>query len=315
MAHSVRALRALCLMLLALPLVVAHAPIGDLEVARPGRTIWMFWDSGEGNVHPPGLLRKMCMDAWVRLNPSYSVRILDLASAVKLAPVFAKQLRRHAGLICIQLLADLLRMELLSKFGGVWADATLLPVHPLNTWLPAKLGPAGFWIFTAEGFRQKRVPSADCHKLRFGFNGVKCRSWLYKDHNRYVLGPNWFIAAEPRNPVVSAWFHEYHRSLNRVGAFRDGRPPYHLHSCTLTLLQQTNSTVHAALARMPSDHRELSLQTRGSLAHTRVEPAMWMYKVAHGRYTRVVRDYPAWLTNMTSTMRPRAAGLHARSSV
>ena len=42
--------------------------------------------------------------------------------------------------------ANVLRMELLARHGGVWVDATCFCVRPLDEWLPAQMS-SGFFAF------------------------------------------------------------------------------------------------------------------------------------------------------------------------
>jgi hypothetical protein len=62
---------------------------------------------------------------------------------------------------------------LLGATGGIWTDASVLPIGPLRAWLPELLAPSGFFAFSAPG--PDRLLSS------------------------------WFIAAERGNPAVLAW--------------------------------------------------------------------------------------------------------------
>lgn len=69
--------------------------------------------------------------------------------------------------------ADLLRLDLLTKHGGVWADATTFCMQPLDDWLPPNLE-SGFFAFCRP--RPERILSS------------------------------WFLAGEPGNILVSRLF-------------------------------------------------------------------------------------------------------------
>jgi len=106
-------------------------------------------------------LRYTAVLAWARLNPRWDVRFLNTTSATKLAPIFGALSAATTGTsgrgdasrprvhVCASWLADLLRLELLTRYGGVWADTAVVPMRPLDDWLPAMLGPPGvgpgFW--------------------------------------------------------------------------------------------------------------------------------------------------------------------------
>lgn len=72
-------------------------------------------------------------------------------------------------------LSDIVRIALLARHGGVWADATVLCLRPLDEWLPACLG-SGF----------------------FGFARPK--------PDRLIA--SWFLASVTSHPLALAW----HRS-------------------------------------------------------------------------------------------------------
>jgi hypothetical protein len=69
-------------------------------------------------------------------------------------------------------LSDIVRIVLLARHGGVWADATVLCLRPLDEWLPACLG---------NGF--------------FGFARPK--------PDRLIA--SWFLAAAANHPLALAW--------------------------------------------------------------------------------------------------------------
>lgn len=132
-------------------------------VALP-RTVWIYWRDGETGAPP---LVRRCIASWRKMNPGWEVQVLD-----------ATTLGDHADVSWmppgtrIQLLADMLRIELLALHGGVWADATCLCTIPLDDWLPARME-AGFFAFARPG--PDRLLS------------------------------NWFIASEPGGALISGW--------------------------------------------------------------------------------------------------------------
>lgn len=69
-------------------------------------------------------------------------------------------------------IANIGRLELLRRYGGVWADATSLALKPLDSWLGA-VKPTGFFAF------RRPQPLREL--------------------------ANWFIAANPGHPLIEAW--------------------------------------------------------------------------------------------------------------
>ncbi len=97
-------------------------------------------------------------------------------------------------------LSDLIRTKLLIKYGGVWADPTCFCMKPLEEWIPASMD-AGVFMFHRPG------------------------------RDRVIA--NWFIAAEPGNPLLvklyqelcSFWNDHHFRYLGRV---EKSKPEYWL---------------------------------------------------------------------------------------
>jgi hypothetical protein len=132
------------------------------------RTVWFLWFQGLQNA--PYVVRK-CHESWVARNPGWRVVSLD-----------EKSLVRHASLdygsgsvarLPAQHRADLLRLDLLAHYGGVWADSTCYCMQSLDDWLPAKLE-SGFFAFSRPG------------------------------PDRLIS--NWFLAAQPGDVLVSRLF-------------------------------------------------------------------------------------------------------------
>lgn len=132
------------------------------------KIIWFTWLQGLGEA--PEVVRA-CHQSWVARNPGWKVVSLDEASAQAYASVDYSQ--GHFGSLTPQQKSDLLRLDLLSHHGGVWADATCYCAQPLDEWLPQQTG-SGFFAFAAPG--------------------------------RDRLLSSWFLAAEPNCLLTGAWF-------------------------------------------------------------------------------------------------------------
>jgi len=137
------------------------------------RRIWAYWDGGE-DAAPPVV--RACLASWRRHNPDWDLTVLDRDSAPA-----------RAGLpmgpddIPVQSYADLLRLRLLAREGGVWVDATTFCLRPLDHWLPM-LAQGGFFAFT--------WTPAD-------------RWFIWPNVPRRIT--NWFLASEPGGAVITAW--------------------------------------------------------------------------------------------------------------
>jgi hypothetical protein len=103
------------------------------------RTINTLWAQGLAAAPP---VVQLCIERWRTLNPGWELRVFDEAVArAQLAgcPIDLDQLSPQA-------FSDVLRCTLLQD-GGVWVDATTLPIAPLDAWLERLQQPAGFFAF------------------------------------------------------------------------------------------------------------------------------------------------------------------------
>jgi hypothetical protein len=139
------------------------------------RTVWMFWAQGEADLPP---VVATCLARWRLLNPGWDVRVLDRATADGLV-----DMRDVPKSFPLRIYADSLRLRLLERFGGVWADATVYPHRPLADWL-GFLAASGFFLFTDDG------PGREVS--------------------------SWFIAARPGHPLATAWNRAFSRHLSRT---------------------------------------------------------------------------------------------------
>lgn len=119
------------------PVATARSP-EDLP-----KTIFMLWDAGRDNAPP---LCEMCIRSWEALNPEWTVKVLNAAEADTLVP--RAELPQSLGMAGY---SDLVRTAALRKHGGVWADATLLCMKPVEQWLPWLMAQSDFFLFSRPG--------------------------------------------------------------------------------------------------------------------------------------------------------------------
>lgn len=129
------------------------------------RIVWALWFQGEHNA--PEIVR-CCLASWRRLNPGWQVVVLDRTTLARYADVGLAQSTFEA--LGLQMQANLVRLALLLRHGGVWVDATTLCVRPLDALIHELAAPSGFFAFT--------------------------------NASRERLLSNWFLAAQPQHPIV-----------------------------------------------------------------------------------------------------------------
>lgn len=131
------------------------------------KRIWMLWLQG---LEDAPLVVKECHRAWKHQNKNWDVIFLDrttLGQYIDISDVLAKQSKMSE-----QAVADIIRLRLLTQYGGVWADATSYCQVPLDDWLGD---------YTETGF--------------FAFGNSRTERLL----------ANWFLVASPGNYLMSHW--------------------------------------------------------------------------------------------------------------
>jgi hypothetical protein len=116
-------------------------PVRPLETFP--RVIHLYWDQGFEKA--PELVRE-CVESWRACNPGWDIRLWDHASANELVPWDSLP----TGLK-VTPYSDILRTEILKAQGGVWADATILCIRPLDDWLPPVMCQTDFFAFSRPG--------------------------------------------------------------------------------------------------------------------------------------------------------------------
>jgi hypothetical protein len=110
------------------------------------KTIWMYWHQGFDQAND---LVQRCVASWRFHNPDWKLMLLDHSNVHE----YIGHLNIPANklsLLKVQHRSDLIRTQLLIKYGGVWADPTCFCMRPLQEWIPDYLQ-AGFFFFHKPG--------------------------------------------------------------------------------------------------------------------------------------------------------------------
>lgn len=83
------------------------------------KIIWTYWDSR----FIPETVRK-CMDTWRKYNPGYEIVLLSNDNIIHYLPETDVLGMKMAN--TPQRTADFIRIHVLEKYGGIWADATIM---------------------------------------------------------------------------------------------------------------------------------------------------------------------------------------------
>lgn len=138
------------------------------------KTIWTYWDSDE----LPDFVSK-CIDKWRRLHPDWSIIVLNPNNLKDYLPEIDIFKLKFADTKPRQ--SDFVRLHILPKFGGVWADASMVPTRSWD------------WVVDA----QKNKGSDFIGYYRHG------------------------ATTKPEYPVIESWFFACPKGSNFVSKLRD----------------------------------------------------------------------------------------------
>lgn len=116
------------------------------------KVIWTTWDSDD----IPLLVTK-CIDSWRFHNPDHKINIVTPSNMNRFLPGFnPKREFRHLDSPARE--SDLIRLNLLSKYGGIWMDSSIICNKPLK-WMHDLIGDREFFGYYIESFTtNKRYP-------------------------------------------------------------------------------------------------------------------------------------------------------------
>jgi len=96
--------------------------------SRLPRRIYSLWLQSRASA--PAIVR-LCFDRWETLNRGWVLTVLDASDVNRLLDGFALRPTHLSA----QVLSDVTRIHLLRCHGGLWTDATVLPLKPLSAWM------------------------------------------------------------------------------------------------------------------------------------------------------------------------------------
>jgi len=117
------------------------------DVAEIPRVIWINWFQGWDQA--PELV-KACKASWERRNPGWDVVALSNDSIASYVDIADAVPNSRGKWFTPEAHSDLLRVALLARYGGVWADATTWCARSLDEWLPSH-APSGWFAFERPG--------------------------------------------------------------------------------------------------------------------------------------------------------------------
>jgi hypothetical protein len=193
------------------------------------KIIWSFWDNDK---LPP--IIESCVNSWKLHNPDFEIIILNTNNYKTYLPDF--DIENHKNLSdFVQRKSDILRLNLLKKYGGIWLDSTIICNKSLQ------------WILDKQ--QQYKVEYVGFYMQAFNTAELVEKSPMIE---------NWFIACVKDSQFMNDWCDEVmsisnYNSVdeylettinNGVSIQRMQSPTYLIcHVCVQKLLQkQTQNT-------------------------------------------------------------------------
>ena len=167
---------------------------GDLPLQPFQKNLWSYWHTGEEHAEP---LVRACLRSFHSKNPEWSVHVLqesDLEKFLSQPEILAfKEVKDASGLPAA---ADLLRLLLVWKYGGVWLDASSM--FTTDNALDKLLEGRG--VIEEENNVVKRAGLVT-HLPAFSVEG--------KTTSVAPGIENWFISARPHSLFVGLWLQKF----------------------------------------------------------------------------------------------------------
>ncbi|KAI0599181.1 capsule polysaccharide biosynthesis protein [Biscogniauxia sp. FL1348] len=169
-------------------------------VSSSEKNVWFFWHSGYENMYP---YTKRNIRAWYRRfsKSGWAIRVLDRdpGSALNVShfldvedrTLFPRAFAEGTitGTYALQHMSDLVRLPLLLRYGGVYADVGLLQIGDLDRLWEETLGAANP---TSSSYSPSSSTSSPYEVLAYNIGGVSERSLA-----------NYFLASRRDNPLFA----------------------------------------------------------------------------------------------------------------
>jgi hypothetical protein len=113
------------------------------------KNIWIYWGQNWNNAP---LLQRIIAALWIKKNPDWKVYLLNDRNIRKfLLNDEVPYLFDNNKIITYQAKSDIIRLAVLNKYGGVWADSTMLGMQSLNHWVFEATAKTGIWMYHGWG--------------------------------------------------------------------------------------------------------------------------------------------------------------------
>ncbi len=162
--------------------------INSIIMTKIIKKLWMVWFQGKEHLMTKGpKLNRLAFTAWQKLNPNWEINILDYDSIIDYVPEFFEIVKQKRRGYAAQ--SDLLRLLLLNKYGGVWADMSLIPTAPLDSFIPELLNEYEFFSYRFEK-RSENRETVSWFLVTAKPGHILISKWMEKFKNSFINNPN-----------------------------------------------------------------------------------------------------------------------------
>ena len=111
------------------------------------KNIFLLWLQGWSNAN---WINRQVAESWEINNPDWNIHYIDLIN-LKDYVNDIDYIYDTNKYISPQAKSDIIRLSLLKNYGGVWADATMLCMQPLDHWIHDAIQPSDLWMYRGTG--------------------------------------------------------------------------------------------------------------------------------------------------------------------
>lgn len=175
--------------------------VGDIP-----KIIWSYWDNGIENA---GYIVNKSYLSWKKYHPDYEVIFLNndnLNKYINIEKYFQNINFEQFDHFSKVKKADLIRCVLLSEYGGIWIDSSLILTESLD------------WLLKSDKVLLDGFPTINTLEPSnlISKNNKKIICFYHEGFTRnsnFPLIENWFIAVSKNNKFMSLWKEEFYKYL------------------------------------------------------------------------------------------------------
>lgn len=111
------------------------------------KNIFLLWLQGWDKA---SWLNRQVAESWEINNPEWKIHFIDFENLKDYVNDIDYIYDTNKN-ISPQAKSDIIRLSLLKNHGGIWADATMLCMQPLDHWVHEAVEPSGLWMYHGHG--------------------------------------------------------------------------------------------------------------------------------------------------------------------